>query len=137
MVAEEISEGRPLLVFDGDCAVCSRSVQFVLSHERRHDLLFVRRDSELGKALRRRFGLESVESMLWIENGSARIESDAVLHVARYISGWCRVALLAYLVPPPLRNWAYRVFARNRRRILAQPARCIMPAPGQKTRFLD
>ncbi|MBV9781581.1 MAG: DUF393 domain-containing protein [Acidobacteriaceae bacterium] len=38
----------PILVYDGSCGFCSRSVQFMLRHERRHDLLFVTRDSELG-----------------------------------------------------------------------------------------
>ena len=44
---------------------CSRSVQFILHHERNHDLLFVTR-FPLGKDLRRKFHLEAVESMLWI-----------------------------------------------------------------------
>ena len=55
-----------MLVYDGSCGFCSRSVQFILRHERRHDLLFVTRDSPLGKDLRRKFHLEAVESMLWI-----------------------------------------------------------------------
>jgi predicted DCC family thiol-disulfide oxidoreductase YuxK len=56
----------PLLVYDGSCGFCTRSVQFMLRHEQRHDLLFVTRNSELGQRLRRESGLESVQSMLWI-----------------------------------------------------------------------
>ena len=51
-------------VYDGSCGFCSRSVRFILRHERRHDLSFVTRNSELGMGLRRAHGLESVESML-------------------------------------------------------------------------
>src|SRR3954467_10305263 len=78
----------PILVYDGSCGFCSRSVQFILRHERRHDLLFVTRDSELGQRLRRAHGLESLQSMLWIEGGRAFAESNAVLKAADYVGGW-------------------------------------------------
>ena len=65
----------PMLVYDGSCGFCNRSVQFILRHERQHDLSFVTRNSELGKGLRRTHRLESVESMLWIEGGQAFAES--------------------------------------------------------------
>src|SRR5271169_768069 len=85
----------PLLVYDGSCGFCSRSVRFILRHERRHDLLFVTRDSELGKQLRRVYGFESVESMLWIEPGQVFAKSDAVMKAAGYIGGWwARFAVL-------------------------------------------
>jgi predicted DCC family thiol-disulfide oxidoreductase YuxK len=69
--AESTADPSPMLVYDGFCGFCSHSVQFLLRHERRHDLSFVTRNSELGKELRRIHGLESVESMLWIEGGQA------------------------------------------------------------------
>jgi predicted DCC family thiol-disulfide oxidoreductase YuxK len=73
----------PILVYDGCCGFCSRSVQFMLRHERRHDLLFVTRDSELGRRLRRAWGLESVQSMLWIEGGQVFAKSGAVIKATR------------------------------------------------------
>jgi predicted DCC family thiol-disulfide oxidoreductase YuxK len=73
--AENDASASPMLVYDGSCGFCSRSVRFILRHERRHDLLFVTRDSDLGKQLRRRYGLESIQSMLWIEDGRAFAES--------------------------------------------------------------
>src|SRR5450631_4952573 len=101
---------QPMLVYDGSCGFCSRAVQFILRHERRHDLLFVPRDSALGKDLRRDFHLETVESMLWIADCHAAIESDSVLRAAKYLGGvWSPLASLGLLIPPTLRNWAYRL----------------------------
>jgi predicted DCC family thiol-disulfide oxidoreductase YuxK len=129
---------RPLLVYDGDCGFCSRAVQFILRHERRHDLQFVPRDSEFGKELRRRFHLEAVESMLWIDGDRALIESSAVLSSGKYVGGiWAVLSKLAMLVPSSLRNWAYRLIARNRRRLSSgMSASCLVPTPEQRTRFL-
>ena len=126
----------PVLVYDGSCGFCSRSVQFILRHEQRHDLLFVTRDSALGQDLRRHFHLEGVESMLWIAGDQASIESNAVFRAARYLGGvWSALAVLGSLMPSRLRNWGYRLLARHRRK-LATAASCLVPTAEQKGRFL-
>lgn len=127
----------PVLVYDGSCGFCSRSVQFILRHERCHDLLFVTRDSPLGQDLRRHFHLEGVESMLWIAGDQAAIESNAVLRAARYLGGiFSALAALGSLVPSPVRNWAYRLIARHRRSLASAATSCLVPTPEQRERFL-
>jgi len=127
----------PLLVYDGSCGFCSRSVRFILRHERRHDLRFVTRDSQLGQELRRRFHLEAVESMLWIADGEATIESGAVLRAARYLGGfWSALAAIGLLVPASLRNAVYRFIARNRRRLSASAPICLVPSADERARFI-
>src|SRR6516162_6374803 len=96
---DSLPKDPPVLVYDGDCGFCNCSVQFVLAHERRHDLVFVTRASDLGMAIRRHFGLEAVESMLWVEDGTVKTESESTLRVAAYVGGWCRLALIAYTIP--------------------------------------
>ena len=131
------ADNAPLLVYDGSCGFCSRFIQFILRHERRHDLLFVPRDSPLGQDLRRQFHLESVESLLWIADGHAAIESDSVLRSAHYLGGvWSALAALGSLCPAPLRNWGYRLIARNRRRLSSASTSCLVPTPDQRARFL-
>ncbi len=128
----------PLLVYDGECGFCARSVQFILRHEHRNDLRFIPRASELGKDLRRRFHLENVESMLWIADSKAAIESSAVLSAAKYVGGvWSALATIGWLVPAPVRNWAYRLIARNRRRLAASAPVCLVPTVEQRARFLS
>ncbi len=126
-----------MLVYDGSCGFCSRSVQFILRHERRHDLLFVPRDSALGKELRHTYHLEAVESMLWVANGHAAVESDSVLRAADYLGGaWSALATVGSLIPAALRNWGYRLIARNRRRLSSGAANCLIPTAEQRVRFL-
>ena len=109
----------------------------MLRHERRHDLLFVTRDSELGNRLGCTHRLESVQSMLWIEGGQAFAESGAVLKAAGYLGGWwSRLAVLGSFCPPFLLNKAYKFIAKNRRRLSSAAAVCIVPNPEQRNRFL-
>ena len=127
----------PILVYDGSCGFCSRSVRFLLRHEQRHDLSFVTRNSELGKRLRRTHGLESVESMLWIEGDLAFAESAAVMKAAGYLGGWWRrLAVLGSFCPSFILNGVYRFIAKNRRRILSKSDACPVPNPEQRNRFL-
>jgi len=136
--ATPTSHGQPILVYDGSCGFCSRAVQFILRHERQNDLLFVPRESQLGQTLRRQFHLEAVESMLWIAHGEASTESTAVLRAARYVGGgWSWLAAVGLLFPAPLRNWAYRLFARNRRRLSSGAPTCLVPTAEQRARFLS
>ena len=127
----------PILVYDGSCGFCNRSVRFLLHHERRHDLSFVTRNSELGKGLRRTHGLESVESMLWIEGGQVFAESGAVMKAAGYLGGWwCRLAVLGSFCPSLILNGAYKFIAKNRRRFSSKAAACLVPSSEQRKRFL-
>jgi predicted DCC family thiol-disulfide oxidoreductase YuxK len=116
---------------------CNRSVQFILRHERQHDLSFVTRNSELGKGLRRTHGLESVESMLWIEGGKVFAESGAVMKAAGYLGGWWRrLAVVDSFCPSYILNGVYKFIAKNRRRFSSKAAVCLSPTPEQRNRFL-
>ena len=135
--SEIASHRSPMLVYDGSCGFCSRSVRFMLRHERRHDLRFVTRDSELGKRLRRLHRLESVQSMLWIENGQAFAESAAVMKAAGYLGGcWSRLAVLGSFCPSAILNGIYRFIAKNRRRLSSNAGICAVPNTEQRSRFL-
>jgi predicted DCC family thiol-disulfide oxidoreductase YuxK len=127
----------PMLVYDGSCGFCSRSVQFILRHERRHDLLFVTRDSELGKQLRRIYRLESVQSMLWVEGDQAFTESGAVIKTAGYLGGWwSRLAVLGSFCPSFILNGIYKLISKSRSRLSSGAAVCLVPSPEQRSRFL-
>jgi len=133
-----VAVSTAMLVYDGACGFCNRSLQFILRHERRHDLRFVPRDSPLGLDLRRHFHLETAESMLWIEHDSVAIESEAVLRAALYLGGvWAILGNLGLMVPSFVRNWAYRLIARNRRRLSVRSTSCLVPTAEQRARFLS
>src|SRR3954467_7627240 len=107
--SETASYRSPMLVYDGSCGFCSRSVRFMLRHERRHDLLFVTRDSELGKLLRRTHRLEFLQSMLWIEGGQVFAEFGAVMKAAGYLGGWwSRLAAFGPFCPLFVLNGVYK-----------------------------
>jgi predicted DCC family thiol-disulfide oxidoreductase YuxK len=134
---EKEASSSPMLVYDGACGFCSRSVRFILRHETRHDLLFVTRDSELGQTLRRTHGMESIQSMVWIDNGRAFAESSAVIQAARYMGGWwSQLAVLGSFIPASVLNRIYKVISKYRRRLSRNETACPVPRPEERRRFV-
>ena len=133
----------PILVYDGDCGFCTRSVQFVLAHDRRHRTMrFAARDGDAGRAVRERHPqLRDVESLLYVDrrDGRERVltHSDAVLETARYLGGgYAALAALGRIVPRLLRDPVYVLVAKLRRRIMGGAAACHLPAPDELARML-
>ena len=134
----------PVLFYDGDCGVCTRSVRVVLQHDGTKTLRFASLRGELGAALQRRHPeLIGLDSMVWVDEqitGNRErllVRSDAALEVARYLGGWWRPLGVLRLVPRRLRDWLYDWFARNRHRFGGGPEACTVPGPEERARFLD
>lgn len=139
-----------MLVYDGECAFCSRMVLFLLARDPRGRLMFAARGGDTGRAVRARHPeLLRVESLLWVERGGSdrpdgpveeRVytHSDAALRALVYLGGsWALVGRTGSVVPRLLRDPVYKVFAYFRRRIFgrADPT-CALGAPRDAHRFL-
>lgn len=143
-------QGAPLgragaiLLYDGTCGFCARSIQFVLRHERADGTLrFARLEGPLGKALRDRHPeLASVDSLIWYEPATATVperlmwQSRGVLRVARYLGGfWALLGSLGMVFPRPLGDAVYAWIAKHRHALAADA--CVVPTPAQRQRFID
>ena len=133
----------PVLVYDGECAFCARSIRRVMARDPVGALRFAARDSNYGRALLERHPqLVDVDSLLWVEpehGGREEIFTrfDAVLQTARYLGGVSRLAELARIVPGSLRDGTYRLIARHRHRLGHHHDRCLVPTQAERARFLD
>lgn len=134
----------PMLVYDGHCAFCARSVQFILRHDRRRRTLqFAAREGRAGAAVRTRHpALATVDSMVWVdhrrEGEVPLVRADAVLAIADYLGGgWRVLARLGRLVPRLLRDRAYVIVARFRRRLATGGDACVVFTPEERARSLD
>ena len=137
--------GGPILLYDGDCALCTGIVGFVLRNEGRDDLRFAAQRGSVAEGLLAegllagRPELRGIDSALWIEPGKGRVfaKSAAGLKIAAYLGGLWRLALLLWLLPRPLRDWAYDLVARHRHVWAGGRAACPIIPPGKGHRFLD
>lgn len=130
--------GHPIIVFDAECVLCSANAQFVLRYDTRGRFRLASMQGEVGAALYRRFGIDPAdpETMILVEGDSVLRDSDAVLAIYAGL-GWPWRAMTAFrLVPRVVRDFAYRLVARNRYRMFGRRETCWMPSPDQAKRFL-
>ena len=139
----ENSGGAPVLLYDGVCGFCNKSVQMVIDRDRRGEMRFAALQSAYGLAVVARHAeLRGVDTLVYVESlpaGGERVyvRSEAALKVASYLGGFWRLALAAKLLPRGLRDYFYDLFARQRYRLFGKYDSCMLPPPEVRSRFLD
>lgn len=128
-----------VLLFDGECVLCSGTVRFILQRERDHAIRFVTAQSAAGQALLRHYGLrrDDWESVVFVEDDTPLFKSAAFFAVLRHLRFPWPLLRAAWIVPRPLRDWVYDRVARNRYDWFGRRDECFVPAPEQRGRFLD
>ncbi len=128
----------PLVLFDGVCNLCNRSVNFILDHDRHKRFHFAALQSDAGQAVLRHFGLrtDDFDTAVLVEHGRAYTKSSAALRIARNLGGWWSLLALLLTIPPLLRDAAYDLLARNRYRWFGKAESCRVPTPEIRDRFL-
>lgn len=140
----ETSTEAPVLLYDGVCGFCNKSVQMILDHDKRGTMRFAALQSDFGRAVVERHPfLKEVDSVVYLERdrttGEERVfvRSAAALRIAQYLGGFWRLFLAARIIPTPVRDFLYNLFARNRYRFFGKYDTCMLPPPEVRSRFLD
>ena len=138
-----MTDHPPVLLYDGVCGICNRSVQTILRLDRRGTLRFAALDSDFARGvIQRHPELQTVDSMVFVQNPGCpdervSIRSASALQVARYLGGPFRVLLAARVIPAGVRDRLYDRFAGIRYRLAGRHDTCPIPAPDVRARFLD
>ena len=132
------ADDRPVIIFDGECVLCSGSAQFVMRHDKRKVFRLLAAQTPLGRALYAHYGLAAgdYETMILIADGVAMLRSQAVIRIAEQLGFPWSLAAAARIMPRSWRDRLYGVLARNRLRILGRRDTCFMPKPADADRFL-
>lgn len=127
-----------VIVFDGQCVLCSRSVHFIMERDPQRRFRFATMQSGSGRKLLRDHGLDPEDpvSLLLFDGTRPWTDSEAVLRIATRLGGGWGLVRVARIVPRALRDRMYRAFARRRFRWFGRRATCMLPSPGNADRFL-
>jgi predicted DCC family thiol-disulfide oxidoreductase YuxK len=77
-----------------------------------------------------------IDSIILVEAGKVYIHSTAGLRVLRRLGAPLSWAYAFIIVPRPIRDWGYRLFARYRYRLFGRKDQCMIPTPEVIARFL-
>jgi len=133
-----MKDQKGIIVFDGYCNFCSRSVIFIFRRDRHARFLFTASQSSAGQKILADNGIAGMEahSLILIENNRIYRRSDASLRIARQLNGAWPLFYAFIILPRGVRDFFYDRIARNRYRIFGSRKQCFLPAGDLTERFL-
>ena len=134
-----IANGRPLILFDGVCNLCSGWVRFAIAHDPAGNLRFAPIQSPYGQDFLRRRGLPTdlFETFYLVDGDCVFVKSTGFLRMVGHLRWPWPLLRAARVVPRPVRDWLYDRVARNRYRLFGRRQTCLMPTADVAARFLD
>jgi predicted DCC family thiol-disulfide oxidoreductase YuxK len=127
-----------VVLFDGTCAFCERSVRFIASRDPRGYFRFGASQTPPAQALLAQYGetRTSTRSIVLIEGRTVYRKSTAVLRIARRLRFPWSLAVAFLVVPRPIRDGVYGVVAAIRHRLAGRSNACEIPPPEIRERLI-
>ncbi len=137
-----MTTNHPIVLYDGECGLCDRFVQFTLARDPKGVFRFAALQSSIGRELLEEHGFVSEEggvpsTVVVVEGERAWTRSGAALRVAKRLRMPWPLAYGFVVVPPFLRDAVYRFVAARRYRWFGKADACRLPSPSTRDRFLD
>ena len=131
-------QSQHIILFDGVCNLCNRSVQYVVKHDPEAIFNFAWLQSDTGKKLMANYQLTNndMNSFVLIQDGKVFTRSTAALKVAKQLKGMIRLLYIFMIVPAFIRDAVYKLIANNRYHWFGKHDQCMAPTPELKKRFL-
>ena len=76
-------------------------------------------------------------TIIYLNDGEIYRYSSAILRIARLMGFPHNLLYILILIPPFIRNYLYKIVARNRYKWFGKSDSCIMPENAHKDRFLN
>jgi predicted DCC family thiol-disulfide oxidoreductase YuxK len=127
-----------IVLFDGDCNLCNRSVQFIIKRDITAKIKLASLQSEIAKELIKKHLPISAEinSILLLEDGKLFFKSTAALKIAIHLDGFWPILFILIIIPGFIRDYFYDVIATNRIKWFGKAASCWVEK-DYKERFLS
>lgn len=134
-----MNESHPVVLFDGVCNLCNRSVQFIIRRDKKDQFRFAALQGKTGQAILARHGLpaDSFNSFILAEGDKIYTRSTGALRMLKKLGGGWSILYGFIIVPRFIRDWVYDQVARNRYRWFGRQESCMIPTPDLRKKFLD
>lgn len=129
---------RPIIIYDGVCNFCNDAVNFIIKRDPSAQFVFTPMQSVLAKELMVQYQINNVgiDTFLLIKDDQVFVFSNAALEITKGLSGFWYLFNVFKLVPSPIRDAVYKLFARNRYALFGKSDTCIIPTKEFRSRFV-
>lgn len=139
--------GKLIVLFDGDCALCSGLVRWILRRRRSDRFQLLPLQSPAGQTVLYRCENDSGATAQPDKNPSQTVtavwenhvylRSDAVIEIARALGGIWHLVRVFRLVPRTIRDGVYNWIAKKRIQWFGASNQCELPVNGPWPKYTD
>ena len=128
----------PIILFDGVCNFCNRTINIILKYDKDTYFQFAASQSIAAMGIMQAFKIEqiAIASVILIDQEKVYTKTDAVIQIANLLSGWPKLFRLLKFIPKPMRDFAYDLIAKNRYALFGKKDNCMIPDAYIRHRFL-
>lgn len=130
---------KSIILFDGVCNLCEKTVQFVIRNDRAAHFRFAPLQSAAAQELlaNTRYEHDALSSVLLLIDGKLYRKSRAALQICRRLDGgWPILYYLFAWVPTALADRIYDYIGARRYRWFGRKDECWIPTPELVARFI-
>lgn len=133
-------DSAPLIIFDGECLLCSAGIEFMLRHDSDGETKFAVIQEETPRALYQHYNLnpDSFDTFMVLADGLPYLRWRGVCKAARLMPApWKWLGQAGRVVPTFIGDAIYDWVQRNRIGWFGATETCFTPDPAIRRRFLN
>lgn len=126
-----------IILFDGECMLCNKAIQYILTHDSANRFYFATLQSEFGQQvlLENKLSTTQLSTVMYLEKGKLHTKSSAAIRAYANLGGLKKSALCLLVVPRFIRDVVYNLVANNRHRFFKNN-QCIVQSKELRERIL-
>ena len=126
-----------IILFDGVCNLCGNSVSLLIKYDKNNIFRFAAMQTKAGENIMQEYHiLNDRKSIILIKQGSVFYKSDAIIEIAKQITGWPSILKYGFLFPKFLRDGIYDLIAKNRYYLFGKKETCSIPSEKDSKKFI-
>jgi predicted DCC family thiol-disulfide oxidoreductase YuxK len=136
---KNLPENKKIILFDGVCNLCEKSVQWIIKRDKKDLFRFVSIQSELGQEILDYLKIDTSKTdsiILYEPNVAYYYKAEAAFAIARELKGMASTLSIFSFLPKFITNFGYDFVAKNRYNWYGRKEECLIPTPELKAKFL-
>ena len=115
-----------IILFDGDCNLCNKTVNFITKHDSNNLYTFVSLQSQAGQSYLTKYNLalDDFDTVVLIENNEIYTASTAALMIVKNLRGFVKHLYLFIFIPRVIRDFIYKLISKNRYTLFGKANSC-------------
>ncbi len=125
-LSEDLANKQPIVLFDGECTLCSRAIKFLRRNNHAGNLRFTSIKSESGSGIIKLAGkaFDQSDTLLLLQDNILYGYSAAALKLTAHLRFPWNLLRIFIIIPPTVRDALYRFIAKNRYNWFGRKASC-------------